>query len=122
MALSDPQTITISGATTPLPRVDTGDNESKYQSADGLITLSVSHSYGKRQRSVVRIDHAKMSADVFKPAENVKVGLSVYTVFDMPRDNAGYTDAEALAIWVGLNTQLTAASNAVVAKVLGGES
>jgi hypothetical protein len=61
-----------------------------------------------------------MAADVFKPAENVKVGMAVYTVFDLPP--AGYTGAEALAVWTGFNAQLTASSNAVVTKILGGES
>lgn len=120
MALPDPQTVTISGATTPLPRTSTDKNESVYTSADGLISLTISHTYGKRGRSVVRIEHAKMSTDPYKPTENVKVGCSIYTVIDTPA--AGYTDAEILAIWVGLNTQLTASSNAVFAKILGGES
>jgi hypothetical protein len=123
MALADPQTITISGTTTPLPRTKAEGYESAYSSADGLITLSVAHTginSGKRTRSVVRIDHAKLTADPYKPAENVRVGGAVYTVFDMPP--AGYTDAEMLAIWVGFNAQLTAASNAVVTKILGGES
>jgi hypothetical protein len=120
MALADPQTITISAATSSLPRVSVDETESEYLSSDGLIKMTVSHSYGKRQRRLVRVDHAKLTADPYKPAENVRVGSAVYTVFDMPP--AGYTDAEMLAIWVGFNTQLTAASNAVVTKILGGES
>jgi hypothetical protein len=123
MALADPQTVTISGVTTPLPRTFAEGYESKYTSADGLIIMSVAHTginTGKRTRSMIRIDHAKLTADPHKPAENVKVGAAVYTVFDIPP--AGYTDAEMLAIWVGFNTQLTAASNAVATKVLGGES
>lgn len=121
MALTDPQTVTISGATTPLPRTFQKESTSEYASADGLITLKVSHSReGKRGRSVVRIDHAKLTTDPYKPDENVKVGCSIYTVIDTPP--AGYTDAEVLAIWAGFNTQLTAASNAVFTKILGGES
>ncbi|DAD50499.1 TPA_asm: coat protein [ssRNA phage Zoerhiza.1_3] len=120
MALADPQTVTISGTTTSLPRVSVDETESEYLSSDGLIKLLASHTYGKRTRRLVRIDHAKLAADVFKPTENVKVGMAVYTVFDLPP--AGYTGAEALAVWTGFNTQLTAASNAVVTKILGGES
>jgi len=121
MALADPQTITISGTTIPLPRVSTDKDESQYRSADGLVALTVSHSYGKRGRSVIRVDHAKLAPDAFRPAENVRVGASVYTVFDFPVQG-GYTDPELLAIWTGFNAQLTATSNAVVTKVLGGES
>jgi len=122
MALADPQTVTISGATTPLPRVSTEGKESEYRSADGLIALSVAHSdSGKRARSVIRIDHAKLAADPFQSGQNIKTGCAVYTVVDFP--SAGYyTDPELLAIWQGFNTQLTAASNAVFTKFLGGES
>jgi len=69
---------------------------------------------------VARIDHAKITSDPFKPTENVRVGMAVYTVFDLPP--AGYTAAEALAIWSGFTTLQTATSNAFVTKVLGGES
>jgi hypothetical protein len=120
MALADPQTITISAATTSLPRTSVDNDESEYTSGDGLIKLLASHTYGKRTRRLVRVDHAKLTSDPFKPAENVRVGMSVYTVFDLPP--AGYTSAEALAVWVGFNAQLTASSNAVVTKILGGES
>jgi len=120
MSFADPQTVTISGTTTSLPRTSVDQDESEYTSGDGLIKLLASHTYGKRTRRLVRIDHGKLTSDPFKPSENVKVGMSVYTVFDIPP--AGYTAAEALAVWVGFNTQLTAASNAVMTKLLGGES
>jgi len=120
MSFADPQTVTISAATTPLPRTSVDKDESEYTSADGLIKELVSHSYGKRTRRMIRIDHGKLSADPFKPTENVKVGMSVYTVWDMPP--VGYSAAEALAIWVGFNAQLSATSNLLVTKILGGES
>jgi hypothetical protein len=46
--------------------------------------------------------------------------MSNYMVFDIPP--AGYTNAEALAIYQGFKTLLTASSDAVVTKLLGGES
>nr|QDH90870.1 MAG: hypothetical protein H4Bulk46242_000004 [Leviviridae sp.] len=120
--LADPQTVTISGTTVPLPRTRTEGSETEYTSADGMIKLSISHSNsGKRARSVIRIDHAKLAPDPFQSGENVKTGCAVYTVVDSP--SAGYyTDPELLAIWQGFNTQLTATSNAVFTKFLGGES
>jgi hypothetical protein len=121
MSFADPQTITISTVTTPLPRTSVGEDESEYTSSDGLLKLTASHSYGKRRRRVLRFDHSKMSADVFKPSENVSVGMAVYTVFDIP-GKGEYTAAEALAIWIGFNAQITATSNALVTKLLGGES
>jgi hypothetical protein len=120
MSFADPQTITISAATSSLPRTSVDKDESEYTSGDGLIKLLASHAYGKRVRRLIRVDHAKLTTDPFKPSENVRVGMSVYTVFDIPP--AGYTAAEALAVWTGFNAQLTASSNAVVTKLLGGES
>jgi hypothetical protein len=120
MSFTDPQTVTISAVTTPLPRVSVGDDESEYQSGDGLIRLSASHNYGKRIRRMVRIDTTKVSADPFKPTQNVKLSMSNYIVFDLPE--AGYTAAEALAVWVGFKTQLAASSDALIVKLLGGES
>jgi hypothetical protein len=120
MSFTDPQTVTISAVTTSLPRISVGDDESEYQSGDGLIKLSASHSYGKRTRRMVRIDTSKITADPFRPSENVKVSMSNYIVFDLPA--AGYTAAEALAVWTGFKTQLAASSDALIVKLLGGES
>jgi len=120
MSLADPNSVTISAVTTALPRTSTEEDRSEYTSADGLIQLIASHDYGKRARRMIRLDVSKLSADPFKPSENRKVGMSVYTVFDL--EAGGFTNAEALATWVGFNTILTASSNAVVTKLLGGES
>jgi hypothetical protein len=120
MAFADPQSVTISAVTTPLPRTDTGLGNSKYTSADGLIDETASSTYGKRTRRVLRIDHSKITADPFIPAQNTKVGMSHYLVFDVPV--AGYTNAEVLAIYTGFKTQYTASSDLLITKLLGGES
>jgi hypothetical protein len=120
MAFTDPQTITISGVTSSLPNTSVNGSTKKYTSSDGLIELEASHAYGRRTRRVIRLNHTKVSADLYLPETNVKHGMSVYTVFDLPP--VGYTNAEALAIWVGFNTQLEATTNELVTKLLGGES
>jgi len=123
MSLSDPQTITIGGVTTSLPRTSVGEGASAYTSADDRIILSVSHSKtkgDKRNRRMIRIDTSKISPDPFMPAENVEVNAAAYVVFDVPVD--GFTDAEVLALWVGFKTQLSASSDAIITKLLGGES
>jgi len=85
MSLADPQTVTISGTTVPLPRTKTEGSETEYTSADGMVKLSVSHANnGKRGRSVIRIDHAKLAPDPFQSGENVKTGCAIYTVVDYP--------------------------------------
>jgi hypothetical protein len=121
MSFSDPLSVTISGVTTPLPRISVGDDKSEYQSGDGLIRVEASHQYKvERTRRMLRLDTSKITADPFRPSENRAVSMSSYVVFDTPK--VGYTAAEVLAAWVGLNTLLTANTNAVVSKLLGGES
>jgi len=120
MSFTDPLSITIGGNTSPLPRISVGDDTSEYQSGDGLIRLSASHDYGKRTRRALRIDTTKLTSDPFKPSENVKVSMSHYMVFDIPP--AGYTAAEALAVYQGFKTLYSATSDAMIVKLLGGES
>lgn len=120
MAFTDPQSITISGSTISLPRTSTGAGTSAYQSADGLVALTASHAYGRRTRRVLRLDHSKITADPFIPAQNTKVSMSNYLVFDLPP--AGYTNADALAVYVGFKGLFTATTDAAITKLLGGES
>jgi len=120
MAFSDPQSVTISGSTISLPRVSTGQGSSDYLSSDGLVKLSASNAYGRRTRRVLRLDHSKITADPFIPAQNSKVSMSNYLVFDTPV--AGYSNAEALAVYVGFKTLFTASTDALITKLLGGES
>jgi hypothetical protein len=122
MALSDPQTVTISAVAIPLPRTFAEGDESHYTSSDGLVQLSVNHTLakGSRARRLVRLDHSKLTSDPFKPSENVKVSMGHYMVFDLPP--AGYTNAEALAVYTGFKTLYTASTDALITKLLGGES
>jgi hypothetical protein len=120
MSFADPQTVTISAATVSLPRTSVGDDDSQYTSGDGLVTMDASHNYGKRTRRMLRINTSKVTADPFRPAENVKVGMSCYIVFDLPP--AGYTPTEALAVYAGFKNQFSASSDLLITKLLGGES
>jgi hypothetical protein len=120
MAFTDPLSVTISGSAISLPRVDTGDNQSSYQSSDGLVKVAASNAYGRRTRRVLRIDHAKLTPDPFIPANNSKVSMSNYIVFDVPP--AGYTNTEVLAVYTGFKTMFTASTDALIVKLLGGEN
>lgn len=120
MSLTDPKSITISGTTLSLPRTSTGANASTYSSADGTVQVLASHTLGKRNRRVLRIDHSKISSDVFVPAQNVKLSMSNYIVFDVPP--VGYTIAEQKAVFDGFRTMFSASSDADITKLLGGES
>jgi hypothetical protein len=120
MALSDPQAVDIGAGSVSLPRTSTGNNESTYTSADGTVTLELSTSKGKRQRQVIRVDVTKITADPFIPAQNSEVSMSFYMVSDRPV--AGFTNTEALNIFLGLAAQMKASTNAVAAAWLGGQS
>jgi hypothetical protein len=120
MAFSDPQSITIAASTISLPRVSTGVGNSEYVSSDGLVHLNASSAYGRRTRRVLRVDHSKITADPFIPTVNQKVSMSNYMVFDLPP--VGYTNAEAFEVYEGFLALFTASSDALITKLLGGES
>jgi regulator of extracellular matrix RemA (YlzA/DUF370 family) len=120
MAFADPQSITISGNAISLPRVESGKNESVYLSADGRVKLAASTAYGRRTRRVLRVDHSKIAADPFIPAQNVELGMSNYLVFDTPA--VGYSATEALAVYAGFKAAFSASSDLLITKLLGGES
>jgi hypothetical protein len=120
MSFADPQTITISAATSSLPRVSTEGDETIYQDSTGLIQMLASHDVGKRTRHLLRVNHSKLTSDVFVPTENVKVSMSCYIVFDVPP--VGYTAAEQLAVYTGFKTQFSASSDLLITKLLAGES
>jgi hypothetical protein len=121
MSFADPQSLTIApAAAVSLPRVSVGEDNSEYTSADGLLSLTASHNYGKRTRRMLRVDTSKLTPDPFRNSENVKVSMSLYMVFDLPP--AGYTATEALAVYTGFKTQYSASSDLLITKLLGGES
>jgi len=120
MSFTDPLPVVIGGVTTSLPRVSVGDDESEYRSSDGLIAVRASHTYAKRTRRMLRIDTQKMAPDAFRPAENTLVSMSNYIVFDVPP--AGYSPTEALAVYTGFKNLYSATSDAMIVKLLGGES
>lgn len=120
MAFTDPQSVTISSVAIPLPRTSVGKDTSTYMSADGLVKLSASHAYGRRTRRVLRLDHSKLTADPFIPAQNTKVSMSNYIVFDVPV--AGYSSSDVTAVYQGFKALFTGTSDALITKLLGGES
>jgi len=122
MSFADPVVVTISAVPISMPKTYGQGKEARYSSSDGLVSVSANHTLVKqgRERHMLRIDHSKLTANPFDTSDNMKVNMAVYTVFDLPP--AGYTDPEALAVFAGFNTWCTATSNAVITKLLGGES
>lgn len=117
---SDPQSVTINSIAVSLPRISGGVNSGTFKSNDGLVTMKVAHSYGRRNRRKIELDHSKISADPFLPATNVAVGMGCYLVVDVPP--AGYTVAEQKQVVDGFIAALNASSGALITKFLGGEN
>jgi len=118
--LTDPQSITISGTAHSLARTGQGVNLGTFSKDDGTVMEKISHTYGRRNRHLVRVDFSKISVDPLVPAQNQRVSMAAYVVFDLPP--TGFTVAEAKAVWDGFAAQMAASSGAMVTKVLGGES
>lgn len=116
---SDPQSVTISGAAKSLPRVSSGDFSGQFRTSDGVYTLSVKHTAGKRERSVVRLDTRKIGANPLDPTRNLPYTASVYLVLDAPPQQSGFTSVELEDLSKGLVAYLSAAN---VTKFVGKES
>lgn len=119
MALIEPQSVTIGAATSPLAKTEVDRTATGYTSADGAVKLTVSHQYGRRNRSIIRIDFNKISPD---PLTDVKTKLSTSAYVLVDRPSVGFTNAELKDLVLGLTTWITATSAANLVKVLGGES
>lgn len=119
MALSDPQSVTTSAAVS-VPRTSVGTNTSTYTSADGATVLTVSHSYGKRTRRVVRVTVNKIATDPLNPNINLRLNASAYLVLDAPP--AGFTTQELKEILQAPATWTSASSGANAVKLVGGEN
>jgi hypothetical protein len=124
MSFTDPQSVTFAAplpvGAVSLPRISVGQNTSTYKSDDGLVQLSASSQYGKRTRRLLRLDYTKIAADVFLPETNVSKSMSSYIVFDVPP--TGFTKAEQVAMYNGFKGAFTASTDALISKLLGGES
>jgi hypothetical protein len=120
MALSDPQSVTISGTAISLPLTGRDLANGVYTSSDGTTKLSVSHVSATRNRTTIRLDLNKLASDPYVAGNSNKVSSSVYIVVNTPKN--GYSTTEMVAATVGLLGLLTAGTNAVLTKVIGGES
>lgn len=120
MSFSDPQSINIGAGAVSLPRVSVGANTSTYTSADGNLQFLIANSYSNRTRRTARLNVKKTAADPLFPAQNAPYSMSFYVVWDVP--TTGFSVAECVAIGSGLLTNLTAATNANLTKIVNGEN
>jgi hypothetical protein len=123
MGLADPQSVTL-GSAISLPRVVTGATNATYRAADGLAAMEVTQTSfirkgEPRSRSLVKVTRRKISTDVLTDVKSY-IDATIYVTFDRP--DIGFTEAELIELLTGVNTNLTASTNANLKKVLGRES
>jgi hypothetical protein len=118
MALTQPLALTI-GSALSLPRITDDGMKGEYWTADRMVRETVSHAVTRgasgRTRSLVRVDKDVVAADPITAINKTLTG-SVYTVFDFPL--WGFSEADKIAIFAGLNTQLTASTNAILKQII----
>lgn len=117
--LADPQSVTISGTATSLPRLVENGETFVYQNLDNFVDLFVTQKVAKdgRRRATVSLQKSVIVTD---PITGLKSRLpySVTSGFSFP---IGVTAADVEALFVALNTLQTAFTNAFAKKVIGGE-
>ncbi len=116
MALSDPQSVTISAVPFTLDSVGTTLNEGRYLDADGEILLSVKQSSSKRNRHIVELRKADVVSDPLVPSQNTNVSYTARITIDRPKNGVTAADAVALA-----DALVAWATSANMAKVVGGQ-
>lgn len=121
MAFSDPQKVKVDGTTeVSLPRVNTGNFNSLYESNDGLIELVLSTTNGRRKRHMARINLSKIIASTLNPSSNEEASASAYLIVDRPL--SGFSTAELKKLVEGLVGFLSASTYSATEKILGSES
>ncbi|DAD51996.1 TPA_asm: coat protein [ssRNA phage Esthiorhiza.2_20] len=130
MSLFDPFPINLDGTDYSLPRVSVGQNQSSYyldtDGADGRLRVTASTSYGKRIRSVVRVDQNKILSNLLVSGSSFDAGMSFYCVMDSPLQGFAVADkkvlAKALIDWTRQDGTTTDGSLKNLEHVIRGES
>jgi len=121
MAIADPQSVTIGGVANSLPRTGSGDNHGVFTKDDRTVALKVTHSPNKtRVRRSVRLDFSKIAADPLLAGVNREASMSAFVNIDAPL--VGLTVTEQKDVVKGLIAALTASTDALLIKIIGGES
>lgn len=118
MSYPDPLPFTIAGTAVSLPRVSVGGRSAIYADKAGTFTTNISHTNGKRSRSVVQLQQAKIAPDAINPTINKPLTQRVYVVLDTPL--VGFTDLESEDLIKALAAFITNATN--LSKFTGQES
>lgn len=110
-----------------LPRVSQQGAISVYQAgpltvnAGSLLRVTASHQYGRRTRRVLRLDYSDNAGTTLVSGTTSPRSMSAYVVFDLPAAGL-FTATDQLALFNGLKTTWSASTDALIKKLLGGES
>jgi hypothetical protein len=113
--------------TVTLPRVSQQGAVSVYQAGPlsvnpgSLLRVTASHQYGRRTRRVLRCDYSDNAGSTLISGTTSPRSMSCYVVFDIPASGQ-FTATDQLSIFNGLKGTWSAATDALMKKVLGGES
>jgi hypothetical protein len=118
MALSDPQTVTVSTIAKSMPRVVGATlNEGAFMTADGEVKMTVRHDTSRRTRHIVKLQKSLIVADPLFPSQNQTISYSCAITLDHPKNGVVAADVVALA-----NALVAWATGANLTKVAGGEA
>jgi len=128
---ADPITLTPGAAfdvgAVTLPRVSQQGAVSIYQvgpltvNAGSLLKVTASHQYGKRNRRVLRCDYSDNAGSTLIAGTTAPRSMSCYVVFDVPSTNT-FSATDQLALFNGLKGTWSASTDALIKKLLAGES
>lgn len=115
MALSQPLSITINAVPYSLPCIYVLGSRSEYMDATGLVKAIVSHKYtGNRVSRLFRVEQKLLQVD------GTYSRLSFHTVNEY--DTNKVTSTQAKDLEVGVIATKVAGTNAIIIKMVGGES
>lgn len=128
---TDPITLTPgasfdAGAVT-LPRVSQQGSTSIYSAspltvnAGSILRVTASHQYGKRTRRVLRCDYSDNAGSTLISGTTAPRSMSCYVVFDIPAAG-NFSATDQLSLFNGLKGTWSASTDAIMKKLLGGES
>lgn len=122
MALADPLSVTIDKEAIQLSRIATGDTSGKFQSNDKSVTLLVRPrtTAAGRRANVIQLRKKKVTTDPLVSTTNVEVEASVAVTVNLPA--SGFTSTDVANLYAALAGLLTGSSNAVLNKIVNGES
>lgn len=115
MALATPYVVIVDGVTYNCERTYVLGSRSEYNDPTGMVKLIVSHKYsGTRVSRLFRVEMKHLLAD------GTTTRQSFHTVNEY--DTNKVTSTQAKALEVGVAASKAAATNAIIVKMMGGES